>query len=219
MGNVFSTSRRRPESIDMDAGANREALGDLVDTSPYLQPGSDIVALMILEHQTQMHNYLTLANFETRRAEHYDTIMAKALERPAGHRSESCKRRIAGVAEKLVRYMLFADEFELTASVKGMSQFAKEFQTLGPQDRKGRSLRELELKTRMFKYPCSYLIYSESFEQLPPSVKQVAYQRLDEVLAGRDSSGDFDYLTAAMRKDIREILRDTKPGIAQGLSH
>jgi hypothetical protein len=214
MGNVLATDRSRPEAIDTEAGANRVNLDELVETSPYLNRYSDIIALMVLEHQTQMHNFLTLANYETRRAEHYDSIMAKALGRSDDYRSDSRDRRIAGVADKLVRYMLFEGEFELTAPVSGVSDFADEFSSRGPRDGRGRSLRDFDLQTRLFKYPCSYLIYSPSFDELPPDVKQEVYRRLGEVLAGDDPSGDFDHLSAGTRNAIREILLETKPEVA-----
>jgi hypothetical protein len=215
MGNVFSADRRNPEAIDVDAGANRQELKGLVDTSPYLQSDSDIVALMVLEHQTQMHNYITLANFETRHALHYDQIMNKALERPDDCRSESAKRRIGAAAEKLVRYMLFVDEFKLKSPVAGTSEFAAQFPARGPRDGQGRSLRELDLTGRLFKYPCSYLIYSESFNSLPPPVKQQVYDRLVQVLSGDDRSSEFAHLSPADRTAVREILVETKPDLRE----
>jgi hypothetical protein len=211
MGNVISPDRDNPEEIDVQRGANRTDLAELVDTTPYLASTSDIVALMILEHQTQMHNYITLANFETRHAQHYDQIMNKALGRPEDHQSDSTARRIAVAAEKLVRYMLFVDEFPLSSPVKGVSGFAAEFSAGGPRDGHDRSLRELDLNGRLLKYPCSYLIYSDAFDGLPPAVKQVVYRRLLEVLTGTEQGGDFAHLSPADRSAILEILRETKP--------
>ena len=45
--------------------------------------------------------------------------------------------------------------------------FQKKFAERGPRDAKGRSLRDLNLKTRLFEYPVSYMIYSEAFDNLP----------------------------------------------------
>ena len=157
------TNTDHPEKLDVEDGANVTDLKDRLNTRPYLSPHSDIVALMVLEHQTRMHNLITRANFDTRSAQHYDEVMNKALDRPAGHRSESAQRRIASAAEKLVEYMLFADEFQLTDRIKGTSDFASEFSARGPRDGQGRSLRDFDLTTRMMKYPCSHLIYSEPF--------------------------------------------------------
>ena len=211
MGNIISTDRQRPETVDREAGANITDLKEKLNVEPYLTPHSDIVALMILEHQTQMQNFLTLANFECRIASHYDASMNKALDRPADYVSDTTRRRIENVGDKLLRYMLMADEFQLTSPVKGTSDFAAHFQQRGPRDSQGRSLRDLDLQTRMFKYPCSYLIYSASFDQLPATVKNHVATRLRAILTGEDKSEEFTHLSAADRRNILEILDETKP--------
>jgi hypothetical protein len=63
----------------------------------------------------------------------------------------------------------------------------------------------------LFKYPLSYLVYSESFETLPAAVKEYVEQRLGEILSGQDTSAEFAHVTAADRQAIREILADTAP--------
>jgi hypothetical protein len=216
MGNVLSADRSDPEALDREVGANVQDLSSHFDVSPYLTRHSDLVALMVLEHQTQMKNYLTLASYESRSATHYDGIMNAALDRPADHVSDTTKRRIASVGEKLLKYMFFVDEFQLTSPVAGTSTFATDFQTQGILDSQGRSLRALELKTRMFKYPCSYLIYSRMFDNLPPPVKSYVALRMQEILAGQDTSGEFAHLSADDRQSILEILAETKPDL--GLS-
>ena len=109
--------------------------------------------------------------------------------------------------------MLFSGEAELTDVVAGTSSFAKEFSARGPHDEKGRSLRQLDLKDRLFIYPCSFLIYTEPFDGLPGAVKEYVYRRLWEVLTGEDESEDFDHLSNADRKAVLEILRATKKGL------
>lgn len=213
MGNVVSKDRQRPEEIDREAGANVVELSDRFDTSPYLSSHSDIVALTVLEHQTQMQNFLTRAHYEYQSATHYDGIMNRALDRPSDHVSDSTRRRIESAGEKLLRYMLFAGEFQLTAPVRGTSAFAEEFQSRGPKDRRGRSLRDLDLQSRLFKHPCSYLVYSPSFDRLPEGVKSYLARRLREVLTGKETSGDFAHLSATDRQAILEILTETKPDL------
>ena len=215
MGNVISADRNNPEAIDREAGANVTDLSKLFDVEPYLTPHSDIVALMILEHQTQMQNYLTLANFETRIARSYDASMNKALDRPADYVSDTTRRRIENVGDKLLRHLLMVDEFQLTSPVAGTSDFEAHFQKRGPRDSQGRSLRDFDLQTRMFKYPCSYLIYSASFDQLPAAVKSHVATRLQAILSGTDKSEEFNHLSAADRKNILEILQETKPDLWQ----
>lgn len=222
MGNVTSLDREHPERLDREAGANVTDLSNLTATENYLTPHSDIVALMVLEHQADMHNLITLASYEARMAAHYDAIMNEALERPDDHVSDSAKRRLDRAAEKLVHYMLFADETALTAPIAGTSEFTKEFGSLGPHDRKGRSLRQFDLQRRIFKYPCSYLIYSDAFRALPAAVKERVYAQLWEALgptvpgseqAATDPSAQdqdtFGHLSASDRSAIREILIDT----------
>lgn len=211
MGNVVLEKRQDPETLDREKGANVTDLSPLLDTQPYLTPHSDIVALMVLEHQAQMQNFFTRANYEYRSAAHYDGIMNEALDRPADFISDSTKRRVMTAGDNLLRYMLFADEFALTSPVQGSSRFAENFQAQGTRDRQGRSLRDFDLQTRMFKYPCSYLIDSPAFDELPETVRRYVSRRLHDILTGKDASGEFDHLSSADRTAILEILTDTKP--------
>ena len=112
-----------------------------------------------------------------------------------------------------MKYLLFCDEARLQAPITGTSGFAEQFVKQGPRDAQGRSLRDFDLKTRMFKYPCSYLIYSPSFDALPCEVRDYVLQSIWNVLQGRDTSPEFAHLSVADRTAIREILRATKPGL------
>jgi hypothetical protein len=168
---------------------------------------------MVLEHQSQMHNFITAAHYEARQALAYQETMNKALDRPADFRSESTTRRINAAAEQLVRCLLFVDEFRLTSPISGTSQFVNEFQKHGPSDSRGRSLRQFDLHSRLLKFPCSYLVYSDSFDQLPTEVKQRVGQRLGEILSAESAERGFEHLTTESRIAIREILRETKPGL------
>jgi hypothetical protein len=161
-------------------------LRSFLDTTPYLTPHSDIVALMVLVHQKEVENLIVLANSK-----------GPAAAKETG--------------EPLVKAMLFAGAAPLTAPVKGTSTFAAEFASQGPRDGRGRSLRDFDLQTRLFRYPLSYLIYSKSFDALPAGVKTYVYRRLREILGGEDKSATFAYLSAADRSAILEILRATKP--------
>lgn len=214
MGNVIVTNRQHPELLDTAAGGNVTDLAGLVDTSPYLTAHSDIVALMVLEHQVKMHNLMIATNYHARMALYYEASINKALGRPADHLSESTQSRFKSPAEKLLRYMLFVEESPLVERVAGTSKFAAEFAERGPRDKQGRSLRDFDLERRLFKYPCSYEIYSAAFDGLPGVVKDYLYHRLQEVLTGKDQSSDFARLSAADRQAIYEILLDTKPGLA-----
>jgi hypothetical protein len=170
-----------------------------IDTSAYLSPGSDVVSHLVLAHQTQMHNLITLTNYQTRIAR-YKNAPEQTWQKPA---------------EELVRYLLFADEAPLTVHAVPGSSYATEFAARGPHDSKGRSLRDFDLKTRIFKYPCSYLIYSEAFDALPEPARSFVCHRLFEVLTGVDQTPVFSRLSMADRKDILEILLATKPGLPE----
>lgn len=214
MGNVFLSSKDRT-GLDVEAGANCTDLSGRVDTDPYLSPHSDIIALMVLEHQADMHNLITAASYNTRTALFQCASMNKILDRPADYQSESTQRRIDNAAAELVDYMLFTDEIELTDPIRGTSSFAEDFAARGPFDSKGRSLRQFDLETRMFKYPCSYLIYSTAFDALPPESKARVYQRLYDVLSGKNQDKKYSRLSADDRQAILEILRATKKDLPE----
>ncbi len=215
MGNVIVLDRDQPEKLDVEAGANITDLKERLNLDPYLAPHSDIEALMVLEHQTRMQNLITRANFETRSALYYDDIMNRAMDRPLDHRSDSARRRIESAGDKLVEYMLFSAEFQLADPVTGTSNFAAEFMARGPRDSQGRSLRDLDMTRRLMKYPCSYLIYSKPFEGLPEPAKEYVYQRLFQILTRADENDEFVHLTMNDRQAIAEILRETKPDLAE----
>jgi hypothetical protein len=168
---------------------------------------------MVLEHQSEAHNLLTRASFQTREALFAEAALNRDLKEPADHRWESTKTRIRSASESLVRYMLFSDEAPLKSPVHGSTTFAEEFTSKGIRDPLGRSLRDFDLETRLFKYPCSYLIYSKSFDALPEEAKSLVLHRLWEVLSGQDRSREFSHLSDDDRKTILEILRATKPNL------
>ena len=179
------------------------------DTSRYLAPRSDVVALMVLEHQTKMHNLLARAGYEARSALLVQSEMNAALKRPPDELSETNARRLDHAAEIVVRYMLFADETPLPAPVRPTPEFAKAFAAQGPRDSAGRSLRDFDLTKRLFKYPCSYLIYSPDFARLPRTLKQRILQRIDAVLSGADPDPAYLSLTPDDRRSVSEILAAT----------
>jgi hypothetical protein len=210
MGNMISRGLGRPEKLENHDGVNVVDLKDRFTTGLYPTPHSDIVALMVLEHQVGMLNRLARAGIETRMALHYEREFNKALGRAADERSESARSRIASVGDAVVKYMLFDDEARLTDRVSGTSSFASDFTKRGPRDAKGRSLRDLDLNTRLFRYPCSYLIYSRAFDSLPGEVKEHIYRRLWEILNCQGTGKDNPQLPAEDCEAILAILRETK---------
>jgi hypothetical protein len=210
MGNVLVQDPEATELLDVEAGANLRDLSSKFDTAPYASGHSDIVALLVLEHQSQLHNLITAANFETRRALHHQAVMNRLFKEPEDYQSDTTKSRIRNACRRLVAYMLFTDEAPLNSEIVGGSDFTREFAARGPFDERGRSLRQFDLKRRLFKYPCSYLIYTESFAGLPPAALDQVYRQLYDVLTGTDEDERFAHLASADRQAILEILRATK---------
>jgi len=209
LGNLIVRGRDVQEPVDNSAGQNVNALKDRLNVNHYVSPHSDIVALMVLEHQVLVHNRIVKAGFDTRQALSYDVMMNKTLENPVGTRSESTTRRIKSTGDRLVEALLFVDEAKLTEPIAGTSGYAEQFAAAGPRDSRGRSLRDLDLTTRMLKYPCSYLIYSEAFNGLPDESRNYVWHRLFDILSGQDQSEKFAHLSQDDRKAILEILRAT----------
>jgi len=214
MGNAVIQNPSEDDRLPVSEGTrNVTNLSRFIDTGAYLTPHSDVVALMTLEHQTQMENLITRVAWEARMAMYENDAINKSLGEPAGTIRESTAHRVNAAVEELVEYMLFSGEAPLTGSIQGTSGFSEEFTKKRPRDSKGRSLYDLDLKTRMFRYPCSYLIYTEAWDAMPPMVLSHVYERLGDVLTGKDQSPKFAHLSPADRKAILEILRATKKGL------
>jgi hypothetical protein len=201
-------------------GLDLKPLGQPFDPSAYLVPTSDGVAQLVLAHQTQMHNLITLTNYQTRLALYGldPKNVAPGAPAPAYEAlPEATQRQISKPAEQLLRYLLFAGEAPLggldSQKVIAFSDFAREFAARGVRDSKKRSLRDFDLHNRIFSYPCSYLIYSSAFDAIPEPAKGYIYHRLLQVLTGQDQSPDFANLTAEDRQAILSILLETKPGL------
>jgi hypothetical protein len=177
-----------------------------------------VVAHLVLAHQTQMHNLITLTNYQTRLALYAEDARNKKAGLPEGTISDAARKQFERPAEQLVRYLLFTNEAPLKEPVAGTAGFAEQFAARGPRDPHGRSLRDFDLRTRIFRYPCSYLIYSEAFDAIPGPAKDYIYRRLSEVLSGRDQSPEFATLSSEDRRAILEILVATKPGFSEGAS-
>jgi hypothetical protein len=169
-------------------------------SSAYLSPISDVVALMTLEHQTRMTNLIVRIGWDTRIA-------------VADGKLEEARPKIEAAIDDMVGYMLFIDEAPLQGPVKGASTFSTTFPARGPHDKQGRSLRDFDLQTRLFKYPLSYMIYTKAFDTLPDWDRERIYQRLFNVLTGKDKDPKFGKLTTDDRRNILEILRATKPNL------
>lgn len=212
MGNSIASEVPGGAILDLAAGANRTDLSPYFNTAPYLTDTSDIVALMVLEHQCEMQNILGQAAAYTRLALHRQELLREELgEPPAAGLTGSGLTVARSQAEKVVRHLLFADEIMLPdGGITGSAAFQTAFQGNARRDGDGRSLKDFQLKTRLFRHRCSYMIYSRAFMDLPDAVRELVYTRLLEVLDGADESPTFAHLSRHEREVIKAILVATK---------
>jgi hypothetical protein len=196
MGNAILNKGDTRETAVSERTLNRTSLDGLFDAKGYLSAHSDIVALMVFQHQVHMTNLITRVGWDARIAAHEGRLNVASGPLRDG-------------INELVDYLLFVEEQPVTAAIKGTSAFAETFATQGPADKRGRSLRQLDLEHRLMRYPCSYMIYSAAFVALPDSVRHAIYGRMHEILSGRDASSKYARLPEDDRRAVMEILRDT----------
>jgi hypothetical protein len=206
MGNGFAIN----PAIATEHAPELDSLRDKLDTSAFLSPYSDIVALMVLEHQTHLLNLLTRLNWESR------AIAYEQQTRPLPPQllpGRAQKFSVDAAVTDLVDYLLFVDEAKLPGTIQGTSGFAEQFAKRGPFDNQGRSLRQFDLERRLMRYPCSYMIYSPAFDGLPNPIREAVYKRLWEILSGAEHGEKYARLSEADRTAVVEILRETKKGL------
>jgi hypothetical protein len=213
LGNIQVHNVQELVHLDQVRRGNLDTLDGLFDTKPYLTNKSDIVAQLVLLHQVTVDELITRVNFEVR------TALAKAGEKVGAVAGKPALPADTGKAlreymDALVDAMLFVDAARYTDTITGNSGFDKWFQARGPRDPAGRSLRELDLHTRLFRYPLSYLVYSPAFDALPTYATDYIYKRFAEVLSGRDQDKRYAHLSAEDRKAVLGILKATKPAFA-----
>ena len=205
MGNVEVLDVPDPDATYGIVPPALDSLEGRIDLEGYPSPYSDVVALLVLDHQTHMTNLITRLGWEARRV----------LLRDDGRSTDDPRfaEIIREAAVELVDYALFVDEAPLPAGVAGASGFRAWFSARGPHDDHGRSLREISLDGRLFRYPCSYMIYTEAFDSLPDLASDAVYARMWEVLSGSVAGSPYDRIALADRQAIVEILRATKPDL------
>lgn len=196
-GNLIGKAAFAKQAKEPNHAGNLTELTRFFDPAKYPAPTSDIVALMVLEHQQHGHNFITRVGYEAR-------VHLSAY----GH-----VNYLRNAVDSIVKYLLFVDEAPLAEPIEGHPEFSLQFEKQGRRDSKGRSLRQLDLKTRMFRYPCSFLIQGEAFAGLPEPLRLRIYQRLHDVLTGKDTADTWKHLTPRIRTEILEILRETQPDL------
>lgn len=177
-----------------------------INVTKYLRPTSDIVALMLLEHQCRMHNLLTSASMQYRRAYY----LGRAINADADPDEGSAGRVADGVADQIIECLFFKDEADSGENIEGGEAFQKSFVAQFPKTRDGRSLADFKLYQHLFKHRCSFMVYSDAFRALPPRVKQAVLGKMRQVLAGENPK--VGWLKEPERKKIAAILSETLPG-------
>jgi hypothetical protein len=196
MGNAVASDASDLTAMITPQTVHVTSLDRRFDPTGYPSLHSDLVALLVIEHQAKMLNLMTRVGWE-----------ARIGEKESG-------RTLDQAAAELVDYLLFVDEAALPGSITGTSRFAEVFSSQGPRDSRGRSLRELDLDKRLLRYPCSYLIYSTPFDGLPANAKTAVYARLWQILSGEERDRRYAVLAPGDRRAITEILTDTKADFA-----
>jgi hypothetical protein len=194
LGNLVLADRRAQEVPPFSVEQALTTLAGRFDTSAYLSEHSDVVALLVFEHQARAMNLITRTGWLARIA---------ASDPAPAHRA-----RLTAAVNELVDYLLFVDEAPID-HVRGTSGFAERFSAQGPRDSKGRTLRELDLQHHLMRYPCSYVVYSAAFDAMPESAREMVLRRMKRILSGEERATRYAHLAPA-RQSVLEILRETK---------
>ena len=180
--------------------------GQLFDFTRYPVSTSDILPQLVHEHQAGFVNRVVAATYRTR-----EILGKETLPDAAGGAELD---RLAGA---LTRYLLFADEMPLPAGgIEGDPAFKADFLRSRRAPANGASLKDFDLKTRLFRNRCSYMIYSTAFRGLPPAIKQRVYRRLSQALNLSAPDAEYAFLPAAEKQTIHGILRGTIPDLPPG---
>ncbi|QEG18540.1 hypothetical protein [Gimesia maris] len=191
LGNLFNRDAIEEAKTNPALRSNLKHIDQFVDTSKYLNPHSDLVAHLILDHQVHGHNLITRAS----------------MEQQLGLRSD--------VEQQLVRYLLFLDEAPLTGPLQGTTDYQTSFEQSGKRDARGRSLKDFDLQTKLFRHRLSYLIYTDSFKKMPSAARRRIlkniYAFLTAPAAELEPSWDVDpdAFPVQERQAILQIVTET----------
>ncbi len=197
-GNIVGTLS--PRGLQKDY----HAPGELFDWKRYPLATSDILPQLLHEHQAGFVNRVILGTYRTRYLEHQSK----------GQLTAEQQKQINQDAAMIVRYALFADETPLpSGGIKGDEAFKNDFRQTRVALSNGASLKDFDLKTRMFRYRCSYMIYTPLWDGMPAPLKKQVYAYLGAALSEARPVAEFGYLPLQEKRAIRAILRETKPDL------
>jgi hypothetical protein len=180
------------------------APGELWNLDRHLLPTSDILPHLVHEHQIGFEN----------RVFHAAYVMRQLMHEGRGRLPMSAKEQVETLADELARYILFADEAKLPAEgVEGDANFVREFQRNKKVAAGGLSLKDFDLRNRIFKHRCSYMLYTESWLRLPQELKERVYYKMAEGLREQNPNPVYRHLAPEEKRAIRAILKETLPGL------
>lgn len=214
MGNTVAIENEDGSAtLDTEIGANLSKLTGLIDTEPYIRDDSDIVSLMVLEHQVTAHNAIIAASYVSRQAIYRNRMLAQFLDHEPDQFTETTQSVLDHQADDLLRALFFCGEFQLGGfGVEGGEAFQDAFQANSRRAANGKSLKDLQLLSRLFKYRCSYMIYSTTFTNLPKPFKDMVFEKLVNILESESPPDDFQHLGDREREQIHQILTETLDG-------
>lgn len=203
LGNFHLPSSKRPkQAVENKTGLNLQNLSEQTTIADYPAPHSDLVALMVFEHQIDAHNFIIRTGYAWQIDE----------QRGDAQKADAVWKQEAG---QLVKHLLFEKEAQLEFPIKGTSSFAAEFAERGPFDSQGRSLRQFDLKRRLFRFPCSFMIHSNAFQSLSEPVRTYVYQRMKGVITGGDAALLSHKMSETDRQNLTLLLPATVPELKQ----
>jgi hypothetical protein len=173
--------------------------GQYSDLSLHLLPTSDILPNLIHEHQIGFENRLVYAIYTLRQLKHENKGLMGA----------AAKAEIEERAEEMARYITFAEEAKFPAKgITGDPAYAEDFLRDRKVTKAGISLKDLDMKTRMFKHRCSYMLYTDTWKEAPKELKDRVYYHMALYLRDQPDA-QHAHIPAAERMAIRSILKET----------
>ncbi|HEX2749278.1 MAG TPA: hypothetical protein VHM91_14820 [Verrucomicrobiales bacterium] len=174
--------------------------GRLFSLDRYPLPTSDILPQLMHDHQAGFINLLTEAIYKVREL----TTPEHGALTPAD------EKELDRHAADITAYMLFQKEAKLPPSgITGDPGFIRDFRENRKAIAGDHSLKEFDLKTRLMRYRCTYMIYTNYWANLPALVKDRCWQRLKVLLGPDGTSGTAPWLPSVERAAIRKILGGT----------
>lgn len=185
-GNLTSTSDNDRDKLEPNFRASLANLNGITRIGDYATSSSDVIAHLVLAHQTYGLNLIVRVGTESR------------------------YRRRSDAEDKLLRYLVFEDEPPLPKPLNPEaiqhSRYREYFENQSPNDSDGRSLRQFDLKTRVFRHRLSYLIEHPLFLQLPTECRDRLYDRLRSGFRDSPTPSGFKHLSDHERATLDELL-------------